>query len=1119
MKMNKLVYVSLLATAFTITSCVQKGDRHNVTLSATHGTWSGDKYAYQNVDYTATFAPEEGYALKEENIIVQFDNTRVYGCYTFSDNVLTISKDYLATAVGDIEIKAFPYLISYRADIRIGNVSPKYESPRYHKQFNATFTAKPHYRLPDKLNVSVGGNRLTAGVQYTYDLKEERLSILPEYVDGDILITGDGVKLAELTFYGEGGLWDKEDPKKVVEADVGAKFSTVASLAGTPKFTDNSRTFDHWAFYDDPSETKVNDDYPIKDGDKFKAIYVTSQFTVRVFDTSSCFPEDLYKDLVPYHGAFKIPLKIEGELAKSHQLPSSISVTCETDTGQQPIEFSYRRDTDFEGEISVDTGKVIGDVQIKFTTPTVANITFKVGDGYWNAERTEADDTTVSLVTDRTYTLLEAWRFAQRELGVTNDPISKDSGKVFVGWKNEEGTIISNINAEISSSCELTAVYEERTFENDTWENVVLAANAGLDFLYDFYNTNESKILASTRKIVIGNSELGYSQQTVRLIGIAQDTLANSKNDEKAALTFEFTNTFYEMSFGDNRFYQDSTIRRVLNSDLVKSIPVFNELKDKTPTIREVVKQTYNFDVGKSEGSIVETNDSCFLLSANEMGLTGPDMPHKEPVVGEEGPVYQYYANATSDRRVKGSSPFVDTSNYWLRSENYQTAFGTQNVYAINDTGKVYDISTLDSIGVAPAFAIGTEKHGSHTGNIAATDCECISHPSTFTVVDNEMGFVSDIVFKANEGKTFKPLVSGQTNDVSISVTPGGSGASAEIKQIYMSDDCKTVRCTITYNSEAADPKNTITLSAQPSLDGYSGTINLSSCTSASGVTGFQVLANQAGTFTDTFTATTGYLFTGDVSKDVTFEVIGSGGIKVNSSKYSENNTVLALTIAYDEKAAMGDIVVNVGANTRGYLGKVECTNCSITTGSSSFVVEYGHAATDVADITVDSSGGDYYFNTKDLQKTFDYKCEAMGGAVEFKVKDISSDHKTMTFTFSYNEAASYGAINIGVIATAPYSISFELTGVYSDGMDPIQIVPGTSGTTSEITARAIKDQKRDKYYYFVEPFINNFTTISEGSVTINIVSANADQIVFTISYDESASCNNLVVRISALLQ
>lgn len=1102
MKMNKLLFVPFLVGAFALTSCGES-QHYSVTLvsEGEHGTWKGNDYAQVGADYKATFTPEAGYVLDEAAITVKINNVRTVGCYTFDDNLLVISKDYV---VGNIEVIARPNLVQYSASVNVSNVTADYEEPQYHKQFDVTFTTGK-YRIPDQLDVYVGTNPLKEGEGYEYNKEEKTLSVFAQYVEDDITVRGEGVKLTTITFNGNGGYWDTETSKTIL-VDANSKFGDIKSKVDTPKIKDNSKTFEYWTY----NSVKVDDEYIVKDNDQFDAFYVTSKFRINITDGSSYFPSDYIKETVEFGEKVDRILKIEEKDWPNFQMPldSDVSITCK----QQPIGTYTRSEDKHSATISIPAGKIVDDVEIRMQTPRLATVVFSTGDGYWDAEKSKKDDTSVSLVTNKTYTVLEAWRFAQEQLEVTNDPVANDNSKVFVGWKREDGTTVT-ANSEVRSSMTLIAQYAGRTFENDTWENVVLAANSGLDFVLSTYKElkgDPNNLLAAKRNVVVGDPTNGYVQEQVRVIGVAQDKIANGgkKNadgDEMAALTFEFCDTFAVSNFGNDNVYVESNVRKLLNGTLIHSIPTFNTLTDIT-TVRKVEKQTWS----SLTDSIETTDDEYFLLSANEMSLTSEDMPQKANV-DIEGAVYQLYANKTAEFRKKGTTSFADNSNYWLRSPNHSdSVLGNLNVYAINENGVVTSPGVDETLGIAPAFAIGLAEHTHHKGTISTTNCVCTSHSDGFVISDNEKGFVSDITFKANEGYLFD-----SAKDVAVNVAPKNEGEQATITKCSVSDDHKTLTCTLTYNELAANPDTcTITLSASPSQQGYAGTFVLTHCTSDSGVTGFPVYKGKGGKIENVqFTSREGYIFSGKIDKDIVITK-KAGECTITAHEYSADRTYLKISLTYNDAAAVGDINIAVNADIVGYRGYILTNNCQILDGEPSiFAIERGKEA-DVACTTIVQATENHYFNKINPEVSLSYECSAAGGEVTFSKFAVSDDGTQLTFTIGYNEAASYGSISISVSSVSPNEFSMSGSNCYVNYQPTnTKIIPGSP---FECTGSAEVKQN----YLFDEPLESNFkfTTLGEIEIIIDENKSTREYIYFTIKCDGVATSSNISIAVVAYI-
>ena len=61
------------------------------------------------------------------------------------------------------------------------------------EDFNTTLTADEGYSLPQSITVTIGDTEAVQGNEYTYDVDSGTLSILSEYIDGDITYTVESI--------------------------------------------------------------------------------------------------------------------------------------------------------------------------------------------------------------------------------------------------------------------------------------------------------------------------------------------------------------------------------------------------------------------------------------------------------------------------------------------------------------------------------------------------------------------------------------------------------------------------------------------------------------------------------------------------------------------------------------------------------------------------------------------------------------------------------------------------------------------------------------------------------------------------------------------------------------
>lgn len=308
---------------------------------------------------------------------------------------------------------------------------------------------------------------------------------------------------------------------------------------------------------------------------------------------------------------------------------------------------------------------------------------------------------------NKKYVWINNIRIGDSNLSYKQFEYSAKSGKLTIPAKYMMGDVTIQMS-----------IYAPHNFATDSWENVIIAANQGINGLINLYYPEEPNhsFVGATRTVEVNSftpksitTDVVKGTYIVRVIGQEEDDLVN--NAGKAPLTFEFVNLLtlwvekdkkyqcYENTYNDNGIYLNTWatatgLSCLLRSDLAEDTKdsLLNNFHDEclTKGIKKVKKVT-----SKGRGS-KETDvwaESIFCLSATEMGFKN--------TYCTEGKVYKYYKKHPLDR-VK-SSLTGGLNDYWLRSTN-------ENNYAssINSKGALIKNSNVssDRLGICPVFCI-----------------------------------------------------------------------------------------------------------------------------------------------------------------------------------------------------------------------------------------------------------------------------------------------------------------------------------------------------------------------------------------------------------------------------
>lgn len=257
-------FIPFVAASFVIASC-SNGTAHKVTLSSVNGEWRGATQAYEGVNYSATFTPNNGYELKGSNLYVRVNNNRLAENkdYTFYDNHLTILSGAIT---GDVTVTANASAIEYSIINNIENATIGTDKAYHNQALNLTVKARDFFILPDEIKVYVNDQELKSG--FTYTPSENLLTINAECVTGTITLSGVSVEMMEVVFNsGNGGSWTTETglvTTKYAYVKKGATFADAKKqISSNPGANANSDEFDCWLHNEEP----IADDVKIEEYD------------------------------------------------------------------------------------------------------------------------------------------------------------------------------------------------------------------------------------------------------------------------------------------------------------------------------------------------------------------------------------------------------------------------------------------------------------------------------------------------------------------------------------------------------------------------------------------------------------------------------------------------------------------------------------------------------------------------------------------------------------------------------------------------------------------------------------------------------------------------------------
>jgi hypothetical protein len=209
-------------------------------------------------------------------------------------------------------------------------------------------------------------------------------------------------------------------------------------------------------------------------------------------------------------------------------------------------------------------------------------------------------------------------------------------------------------------------------FANNTWEQIIYTCQA--NNVPDTWKVGDSKTMT-----------INGAAYQIDIIGKNHDTYADGSGT--AQLTFQLHDlmpTLYQFDVKDTQSneWTNCTMRKTHLPAIMALMP--SEVQN---GLKEVNKTTYTGGFNSTRN----TADKLFLLSETEVFANKTYSP------GAEGKRYEYYANNSAIKKLRGGS----NNEWWLRSPEAENGIGYCYVTVDNDSA--YDMPTSKN-GVSFAF-------------------------------------------------------------------------------------------------------------------------------------------------------------------------------------------------------------------------------------------------------------------------------------------------------------------------------------------------------------------------------------------------------------------------------
>jgi len=607
------------------------------------------------------------------------------------------------------------------------------------------YSENDNYRAPDKIDVRTVKGKVIR--DYSYNKDNGELTIPGEQISSDIIVTATAIAQHTLTFSKKAYLtptsktissndvvdYGTTSQLKITIDDAGETESSKRSLKyalskltfdnGYPRPNEDNLKYEleknptegkttEFQFYDitDPSKISPFSDYEstftkdttiafgLDEGTKFG---ITTNIKEKLDDTCTALTKKyIYKgELGTTETTFDFDLKdsaIETDKLCFSDKDGSIEVymdrfgtktkieRIDPDTKGENYKISYSRKkeghpTNTKCSLTILNAKLTGNLIVNFISSPLTNFNAK----FYNSDGT-------SLIKEVT---CDTNKTLQQVVYKNVIPTDIPAGYVFDKWVLNEyngDEVKSNDSlflkvTSLKGEHSYKATYALRTFENDTWDNLITnIENKNSTELLTYYGCQLlNEFVGKKRKILLNLDKEGNEnlyEYEVRVIGVNHDL---KKSDDKVSFTFEFTDVIKDSTFGFNTTWMlDNYLDKVCKS-ILDSFENVN--KDKVQTVE---KKTLT-----SETSLTTHNLKIFPLSLTEIGLDTSSRG--------EGKVYTYYENSLTSK--------VKNKDYWLRSTWYNPSqywYDYDEDYYIDGSGSLNHCSNYDTHGVSPAFVI-----------------------------------------------------------------------------------------------------------------------------------------------------------------------------------------------------------------------------------------------------------------------------------------------------------------------------------------------------------------------------------------------------------------------------
>ncbi len=449
--------------------------------------------------------------------------------------------------------------------------------------------------------------------------------------------------------------------------------------------------------------------------------------------------DGLYYPLTKTNGEITL-----GKTGKRELTDSSVSLSDITITPTDSITASLTEITPTTGTLTITSKNVTADqnsenVELKNNSIT-ATINVAVKKASFALAATKASTkiggtTTLSVATLADYQTGEvSWSVTAGGSYASVPENSKGTSVQVTGLAGGTATITATYTTGSSSITKTAAVeIKQGTLDAQgiTWANLSTYAkqiSAGSSSDIPDYAAGPIEIGGKTLRI--GDTkilEIGNDVYLAQIIGFKHDNLADSAktgdyaNKTKAGITFQLkelmkTTRNMNATKTNSGGWASTAMRSYLNTDSGNVYSqINNDVKNVIVKVKKDYMPTYN---SKDQTTVTICDDNLWLLSCSEIwsdGLSYKDASNNDKTgygyaYLKEGEQYQYYKAATIGKAYNANNSSLvksildgDANWWWLRSPHYNA-----NYYfcLINSSGRAYDDTALNGIGVAFGFSI-----------------------------------------------------------------------------------------------------------------------------------------------------------------------------------------------------------------------------------------------------------------------------------------------------------------------------------------------------------------------------------------------------------------------------